>query len=311
MAYLTNYNYSKLCNSLNLKIEINKKTFLKLVYDDVDVFNILNKQELEYLFKYKSILDDEKEFWTDYYQEVPPNTDTETLVFENEDKIKYHLFNDCIALQMDYDNVFIPDDIQEYANSHKDPSSIIDEFRDWFKSNYFLQRYLQGKISKASIIFEYNSKYPRKYGLNPITDPDSGILFIHKPNNKEVVELEREFNYKEFLEQLEEAKKQYNNAFSGPVIRTLVKFRYILNKSDNEIQDIFDRVFNVGFTKKLGVKTIKEKITLAKEHTTTIFQLLQNYFKWKYNFHEKNFDIITLDHFNLACCGYCSKRARE
>ena len=50
MAYLTKYNLSKLCQKLEVKEEISMELFIEHIYNDKEIYYILNKREIEYLF---------------------------------------------------------------------------------------------------------------------------------------------------------------------------------------------------------------------------------------------------------------------
>ena len=60
MAYLTEHTYSKLCKNLKLNnTNINLNFFLKHIYNDKEIYDMLNKFDISYLYKYKSLLNDE------------------------------------------------------------------------------------------------------------------------------------------------------------------------------------------------------------------------------------------------------------
>ena len=81
MAYLTKYNLSKLCQKLEVKEEISLDLFIEHIYNDKEIYYILNKREIEYLFIYKMVLEDENKFIVEYYNEVPEREDTKSFVF--------------------------------------------------------------------------------------------------------------------------------------------------------------------------------------------------------------------------------------
>ena len=90
MAFLTKYNLSQLSQKLEINVDISLEMFLEHIYNDVDIYSILNKREVEYLFKYKMLLDDEQKFVVEYYNEVPEKEDSKNFVFNKGGKMKYH-----------------------------------------------------------------------------------------------------------------------------------------------------------------------------------------------------------------------------
>ena len=126
MAHLTKYNFSKLCRSVNIKDEVDRDTFLEHCYDDPDIYNMLNKLEIEYLFKYRNILKDEKNFYAEYYSVIPEKKDSKEFVFDIGGKTKYHLTSACKLINKDYLDFNIPEEIRELGDD------AIDEYRNWF-----------------------------------------------------------------------------------------------------------------------------------------------------------------------------------
>lgn len=124
MAYLAKYNLSQLCQSLEVKCEINLETFLKYIYNDKEIFFILNKREIEYIFVYRMLHDDEKKFIVEYYKEVPEKEDTKTRVFNKGGKMKYHLTSNCKLLKKDYLDFNIPSEIIEISNQNKNDDAV-------------------------------------------------------------------------------------------------------------------------------------------------------------------------------------------
>ncbi len=156
MAYLTKYNLSKLCQKLQTKDEISLDMFLEHIYEDKEISYILNKREIEYLFVYKMLLDDENKFILEYYNEVPEKEDTKNMVFSKGGKMKYHLSNSCSLLKKDFLDFNIPEDIKSIGDD------AVEEYREWFKSNNFAEKFKSKEIDKNYIIRAFNLKYPKK-----------------------------------------------------------------------------------------------------------------------------------------------------
>jgi hypothetical protein len=82
MAYITNHNFKKLCQTLDIKEEINMNLFLEHIYNNPKVFYFFNKVDLKYLFNTKNILQNEVNYKINHLQIVPSKKDSKTFVFE-------------------------------------------------------------------------------------------------------------------------------------------------------------------------------------------------------------------------------------
>lgn len=303
MAFMTNYTYGKLCRTVNLNTEVNLELFLAEVFDDKVIFHILNKLEREYLFKFKNILEDEEKYLAQYFVEVEEREDTETYVFEQGGKAKYHLFEECNSLSKDFLDFPIPDEIQKLG------SDAVAEYRDWFKSNNFREKFLQKILDGPAIIYRYNQKYPEKYEIPHLNENFKLITII--PNSQFTRE-EEDFDYDQFLIELIQLKDEYFHFFNGKADRLISKFDYLVNKSENEIEEKINELFeHPDFFKNQGLSRIMDKFRKSRKIKTRIIKNLIDYFKWKFKYSEKNFNSATLEEFGLECCGNCSRQNTE
>ena len=302
MAYLTKYNLSQLCQSLEVKGEINLETFLKYIYDDKEIFFILNKREIEYIFVYRMLLDDEKKFIVEYYKEVPEKEDTKTRVFNKGGKMKYHLTSNCKLLKKDYLDFNIPSEIIEISNQNKNDDAV-NEYRDWFTKNNFSERYKSQEIDGNYIIRAFNLKYPAKYGIQKIEDNSNLLIFEAKNSNNHLQK--QYFDINNFKKELEETKLHWQNTFQSKVSRTFAKFKFLSEKSDTEIIQKMSEIFTPEFTENYGIKNLREKFELSKKYTYKIIELILEYIKWTFNLDKKEFDNPTLEKFGLECCNSC------
>ena len=297
MAYLTKYNLGKLCQKIDINIDVSMEMFIEHIYNDKEIYFILNKREIEYLFIYKMLLDDEEKFIVEYYNEVPEKEDTKSLVFNKGGKTKYHLIPNCKLLKKDYLDFNIPSELKEQGDD------AIEEYRDWFRSNNFGERFKQKEISKETIIKAFNLKYPIKYNIKPIED-NSNLLVIYIPNSTSR-HLEEKFDVESFRIELNDLKLVWQNTFQCKVSRTFSKFKYLLAKSDEEIIGKMGEIFSENFVKNYGLNNLKNKFEISKTLTYRLIELLLEYIKWTYNLENKDFNILTLEKFGLECCHSC------
>lgn len=306
MAYLTKYNLSKLCQKLQVNEDISLETFIKYIYDDKEIFFILNKVEIEYLFIYRMLLADEKSFFINYYKEIPEGIDTKTMVFNKGGKVKYHLTSKCELLSKDYLDFNIPRDILKISKERK-TENIIQEYRSWFENMKFAEKYKNQEITKESIIRRYNLKYCAKYDVKEIVE-DSNILIVEAKNSNNQ-SIKHSFDVNAFKKELKEAKLQWQNVFNCKTNRIIAKFKNLENKSDEEISDKMTQVFSSTFVKNYKIRNFRDKFSTSKKLTRPIIKLILEYLKWSYNLDTKDFDKITLENFGLQCCYVCKKKA--
>ena len=310
MAYLTSYNYGKLCQELKLddELQITLEVFLENIYNDKDFFYILNKLQLEYLFKYRMLLADTETFILKYYKHVPEEEDNKIWVFSKGGKIKYHLSLDCKTLGNDFIDFMIPDDIR-----NKGGDEAIDEYRSWFTNQGYAQLFKNQKITKDEIINAYNSKYPKKYGIKPIEGGSNLLTIELKNSGANLTEQTKDVN--QLILELNQLLINYRRYFPGAGDRKIAKNSYLKNRTDDEIRAKMKIVFNEKFVENLEnqgeLEKLKNRFKTAHDITFKIIQKLVDYFKWTYDLQGKSFDPTTLENFGLVRCKSCSSTLQD
>lgn len=303
MAFLTKHNLGRLSQKIHINVTITLEMFVEHIYTDPEVFYMLNKREIEYLFIYKMLITDEAMFIAEYYNDVPEKIDTKTMVFNKGGKMKYHLDNDCSFLLKDYTDFRIPDEIQTLGNN------VVDEYREWFKQKNYAERIKAKEIDIKFIVREFNQLFPVKYHFEPINE-NSKLILIEIPNSK-TLEVNDTFDKAKFQAELTLLKDQWNKEFPCKITKIMSKFKHLLLSTDNEIQAKMTEVFSPNFVKNYGMEKLKKKLQVSKEITYKITKLILEYFKWNYNSESKSFDVLTLETFGLECCLSCYQRSRN
>lgn len=298
MVHLTNYTFSKLCKKLEINRDIDLDFFLEYVYDDLQVYYMLNKFDIKYLFNYRTLLEDEDRYLAEYYEEVPEREDTQSYVFERGGKLKYHLDNNCKFLKKDFVDFNIPSDIQNLGHE------VVKEYRDWFRSMGYADDYNNDILDPQKVVFSYNSKFPPKYNI-PILN-DNYKLVQRLPNSQNTVQ-DRDFDQEAFNDRILHLKTLYSNEFSCKVLRIISKFDYLSRKSNSEIEDKISEVFSKEFIVNYGINNLKEKFRNSRSIKIKLIKELLSYFKWNYKINDKKFNTITLESFGLECCGNCKQ----
>lgn len=296
-GYLTFATFNRLCRTLDLKENPNQDEFLKNVYDNTHVYNILNKIEIKELFNFKNLLENEKKFEEEYYQYVPPREDSKSHVFDHGGKSKYHLSLDCKLIKKDYQDFCIPPEITDLGDDQ------VEEYRRWFIKNGFRERYdYEGIDILPTFIYRYNMKFPQKYGVKPL---GSKYKLIEEISNSDFEGVDIEFNYGEFQFQLNNLVELHVTNYSGRISRRLSKMDYLVNKPYTDIEKMTNEFIGVGFLDTYGLENLNEFWLKSRRIKGDLMNLLFNYFKWTYKLNEKSFDEISLEKFGLACCRLC------
>lgn len=186
----------------------------------------------------------------------------------------------------------------------------------------------RGEISKERIINRYNNKFPVEYGELGVKrlELNSNLLIVDIKSSG-VTEVDRFFDIAQFKNNLENLKRErYNliNSFykattiiSRENLYKMAKFDYLINKSDSEIKNKLSDVLGDEFLtflenfKSIELKPIKLFLEKHNSMKQNVRKLLLDYFKWKYDLKDKDYDTIFLEDFNVECCKYCSDRKRN
>jgi hypothetical protein len=300
MAFITNYTFNKLCKNLDIKNEIDMQTFKDHIYNDANLFYFFNKLELKYLFNYKNLLENDEKYIAEYYQYVPKSIDTKSYVFEKPRKLKYHLTNECNFLNHDYVDFHIPKDITDLGDK------VVEEFRAWFKSKGYAQKYFNGTLKNSKVVFDFNMKFPPKYDIKPLNENYKLVLEL---GNSSTYELDLAFDYDRFKENINIIKKKRTNRLQCKVTRTLAKFDYLVSKSDSEITLKVSEIFSNKFIENYGLKNLKELFSFSRNLKRELLENLTNYFKWSFNNKLLAIDNRSLEQFGLECCHKCQENS--
>lgn len=297
MAYLTNYTYGFLCRKTRVG-EVSKEDFLNTIYDNERLYYIFNRLQRDYLFIYKSLLDNEDEFLVTYYEEVPAKEDTKQYVFERQEKRTYHLYNDYETLNNDFSDYNIPSEIRSLGDN------AVEDYRKWFKANAFHDKYINCIIDVGAITFQYNMYFPEKYGVKRLNEKFK--LIETKPNsNNESIE---EYDLEKFYKRIDYLIEAFYNEFSDSFQRKISKFDYLSRKSTDEVLTKMNEVMGVEFMTNYTIHRAKQKIVLSANLKSELTKELVEYIKWSYDLKNKNFKIGTLKRLGLKCCKKCQDK---
>ena len=321
MAYLTNFSFNKLIETTEIvNIDrIDLQFFTKNIYDNQYLFYFFNQFELKKLLRSKAILSDNKDFVLTY-KDVPERIDNYSFILPVKGKVKYHMNLDCEALNRGFKNFFMPEVIVNLNNSEDEKDKekhkhIVEEIRNWFsQNNYTIQRYENQEIDSLQITKNFNSYFPQKYNIDPIfiSDKLENNFQWYVSKKTDNIEINTEFNNDEFLDKMIELIRKRHSLCDTLTKDNLSRYDYMINKTDVELNNEINsgKLFDLGikYIKNFDLNKLKEfwqnHINLKNE----AMKLLNEYFKWTYNFKEKEFDTIYLESFNLAKCMMCADK---
>ena len=294
MAIVTNYTLSKLAQSLDMKEDMTEELFVEHIYNDKRLYQFFNRWELKYLFNYKKLLENNN---LDYYMEVPTSKDTGAYVFQEESHLKYHLFGDCNYLKRDFRGYSIPPEVRE--------KNLVSEYRNWFVSNKFKDKFEENSINANTIILKYNREFARPHNLKKLNENYS--LIVSKPNGGVSIQ-NSDFDMQKFYKTINQCVQYKRSHLNSYEKRVLGKWEGIQNKSDEEIREKVIELIGVDYLNNYGLDNIKNLWrNYAKVKRGVLLKNLVEYFKWTFINNSKIYDRVVLEDFNLKCCKGCEK----
>jgi hypothetical protein len=250
---------------------------------------------------------------------VEERHDNLNYVIEIKGHYKYHKNSECKMLNKGFKNFFMPEPVVYLEkNNPKLHKTIVEDVREWFeKNNYTIDRYIDGKITDSMLTKEFNDIFPKKYNIEKITlssgSAENQFTWYASQKSSGHKELETEFDINTFKTQILKLLLQRNELCSGQALMGLSRYDYLIKKTDEEIeqkiidaiQDGYLRNVKEVFLKNYTIPRLKDFWIIHKNIKEEVSSLLKNYFKWKNNFNENEFDKIFLENYNLKKCRSC------
>lgn len=241
MAYITKSTLKLLVESVedvNYKNKkISKEFFLEHIYNNELLYSLLNKFQIDRLYKSKIFLSCDENislgeiFKFKCLKTIPDPRNT--VFYKGKEGGTYHLYNDCEKLNGNYVDFFIPQEIQNLDKLFPE-SRAVDIFRDWFGRIIYEQIKNKAKIDK-----EFDEKYKKiiengEY-LNRVID-----LLDFKVNNELLI-----LSYNTYIVELFKKYKEYKDNVGESIVKKL-NFDYKLveqklsNSGVHQIEDYFN-----------------------------------------------------------------------
>jgi hypothetical protein len=307
MPIITNSTFGQLVNSSAGKISREKYVddltfFLQNVIKNKLLYYIFNFYERKKLFTAKYLLENEKEFINEFYRALEARSDNKTYVYSKGGKYKYHLYENCKSVSSEYIDFIIPDDIRLLGDE------AVNYFRKWFDDRGYKNMYLQARnrdAINAKIQVAYNSVFPKLFKLNKV---NVEYNFIRERTNSGNTKIAPNFdlvlNKNELNNLIEERKKLIGDNL---IRMKMANYDFLLNKDDTFISEYLLRKFEHDICSLYGLRNIKKFWQKHLAIKQKVYDNLIEFFKWTYNFKEKNYDEIDLEKLGFECCKVCLK----
>ncbi|WP_044625472.1 hypothetical protein [Neotamlana nanhaiensis] len=305
MAFVTKSVFHKLITYIKLKNDvefISRPFFEENIYHKGQLHKFFNQYELKRLYAYKLLLEDQDSL--SYFTFNEKKEDDYKFVFYKGGYLKYHLYKDCQALNSNFKDYHIPYEVQERGKE------LVNTYRGWFKTMKFKEKFERGEIDNFHIVNKYNNLFRKTHNLDKL-NIDYTIAKEVLQSGKEYID--KDYDVKMFEDKLEQIISYRNSLCQGETLKFLAKVNYLRDKHDLEIISKFKelheehpRLFSSDFIKNYGISNAK---TFWNQHyslKTRVSTMLEEYFRWTFQFHNMNFDKLQLEDFGLRCCKFCS-----
>lgn len=304
MASITNSTFNLLVFKSSAQLSDNYEKTLEFFLDNVInrkiLFYSFNNLERSRLFTAKMLLKDEKLFISHYYNKLKEKKDDLRFVFSKGGRYKFHIYEDCKLIKNSYLDFKVPVEISNLGYQ------ITEEYRKWFVENQFKEMYISSKnqeLVNYEISRRYNDSFVRKYNFKPMPTTFDFIIMNENSGQKSI---SYEFDKNQFNKKLEHLINERNNLLKNNDFRIkLASIDWLYYKDEKTITDTIDNKFGFGTLEKYGMENFKKFWHRHKAIKSKIYNLLIDFFKWEYNFKEKDYEVIDLEKLGFECCKNC------
>lgn len=270
MTYISTHNFKKIISKIDL---VDTPYDFEYVNHEIHstVKTLFSKKESKILFATKRLFDNPEEFIKEKFKSMTEEMDDLKFVFRGK-KPAYHSICNCKALNADYWNIFMPENIKTQNK--------VKEFRSWCEQNKYL---IEGGDFEA---FKFRVKMKFRVDIKTISIENQGYteLLNKSLNQIEIEILDKITALKSFEE---------SSDLNAVVINQYAKCHFLKSKED-------DRLIN-GFENKDVIATWNVYNTTFK---VPLYELIQAYYRIKLN---PNLDDLVpiLDELGFKPCGWC------
>lgn len=228
VVYLTKYSFLYLCRC-QIEVEVKKEElyniFKKYIIDDYGVYKIFNSSEIKNFIAQLSFLKEDEMVEEDVviilkqYNRITERKDSYTHIYDKGGKIKYHLYQDCIAMKEKYVDFRVPSEfhtliepknLQNFLSQHhKTIDGYARRLRDY---ELFENEKTRKRLEEYESLIEKYS--PNNEDVKYRQDAVERLRKIFRDSGNELEYIENFYN-KELINEYVGLKKITQGYFSG------------------------------------------------------------------------------------------------
>jgi len=298
MAYITNAVYNKLINSKGTEnVKVPPDLYNEIIYY-FGVSEILFQYEFSMLGEHiKMFLSTITE--NDSVPYLPPKEDMFFYVFEKKGAYKYHLFENCIYLNNDFNNFIIPEEIRYKG------TEFVNLYREWFMDNEFDIVNDDDKEIVSKITFKYNNSFAVLHKLPKLNENYKLIVrlknSIYQTSKKYYSLAKVQSNINKFI-------TDYKKQFGNRTISNLVEISCYEKASKEIIERKVSELTSDVFIQNYGYDKLMNDFREANRIKYLIMNELKLYINFRYGFKSNDFSKEVLESYGLVCCKSCLER---
>lgn len=304
MAFLSRYTFSKLTSIIEpvSQREVTKDFFCKNIFNNEFLYHVFNRADLKKFYVTAFIL--KNDLNTAVLKYVEEQQDNYRWVFQQGGKLRYHIHPDCEGLKANFEDFQIPFDY----NSLQNGIVLVKKYREWFKQYKFRERFSNDPSVIHTIVKQYNTFFAPENNLEPIQPDDILYIGLKSKKAKNSFTIEKTFNQIEFERELNVLLDYRIDLCCCKTKVFLSRYDFLYNKTNDEIDSYLNGKLDSIFLINYGYDNLKFFLEQHFKLRNRCQELIMSYIKWRYNLPGKDFNVVSLEDFNLRCCILCKNR---
>lgn len=296
MAYITNAVYNKLINSKNAEnIQVPPDLYNEIIYY-FGVSEVLSQYEFSMLGEHVKMFLNTRNDSVPY---LPPKEDMFFYVFEKKGAYKYHLFDNCMYLNNDFNNFIVPEEIRYKG------TEFVNLYREWFMDNEFDIVNGDDKEIVSKITFKYNNSFAVSHKLPKLNE---NYKLIVRLKNSTYQTSKKYYSLAKVQSNINKFITDYKKQFSNRTISNLMEISCYERASKEIIERKVSELTSDVFIQNYGYDKLMNDFREANRIKYLIMNELKLYINFRYGFKSNDFSKDVLESYGLVCCKSCLER---
>ena len=298
MAYITNAVYNKLINSKGTEnIQVPPDLYNEIIYY-FGVSEVLSQYEFSMLGEHiKMFLSTNTK--NDSVPYLPPKEDMFFYVFEKRGAYKYHLFENCIYLNNDFNNFIVPEEIRYKG------TEFVNLYREWFMDNKFDIVNGDDKEIVSKITFKYNNSFAVSHKLPKLNE---NYKLIVRLKNSTYETSKTYYSLAKVQSNINKFITDYKKQFGNRTISNLMEISYYERASKEIIERKVSELTSDVFIQNYGYDKLMNDFREANRIKYLIMNELKLFINFRCGFKSNDFSKELLESYGLVCCKSCLER---